>query len=51
MSLSVYTKGDYEEFCGFGRRKNKANSKPIQSMSLQLRSGQALSAVEWANLS
>ena len=22
-------KGDYEEFYGFGRRKNKANSKPI----------------------
>jgi hypothetical protein len=22
-------KGYYEDFCGFGRRKNKANSKPI----------------------
>jgi len=21
-------KGDYEDFCGFGRRKNKPNSKP-----------------------
>jgi hypothetical protein len=21
----------YEDFCGFGRRENKANSKPIQS--------------------
>jgi len=28
MSVSIYMKGYYEEFCGFGRRKNKANSKP-----------------------
>ena len=30
MSVSIYKKGEYEEFCGFGRRKNKANSKPIR---------------------
>ena len=29
MSVSIYMKGYYEDFCGFGRRKNKANSKPI----------------------
>ena len=28
MNLSIYMKGRYEDFCGFGRRKNKANSKP-----------------------
>jgi len=28
MSLSIYTKGRYEDFCGFGRQENKANSKP-----------------------
>jgi hypothetical protein len=26
--ISIYMKGYYEDFCGFGRRKNKANSKP-----------------------
>jgi hypothetical protein len=25
MSVSVYVKRYYEEFCGFGQRKNKAN--------------------------
>jgi len=29
MSLSIYMKGDYEEFHALRRRKNKANSKPI----------------------
>ncbi len=28
MSISIYIKGYYEEFRGFGLRKNKANSKP-----------------------
>ena len=28
MSLSIYMKGDYEDFNAFGLRKNKANSKP-----------------------
>ncbi len=28
ISISIYMKGDYEDFCGFGRRKNKPNSKP-----------------------
>ena len=28
MSLSIYMKRDYEDFCAFGLRKNKANSKP-----------------------
>jgi hypothetical protein len=28
MSVSIYMKGDYEDFQAFGRRKNKANSKP-----------------------
>ena len=27
MMLSVYMKGDYEEFCGFWRRENKANRR------------------------
>ena len=31
ISLSVYTKGYYEEIFDFGRRKNKANSKPISN--------------------
>ncbi len=29
ISLSIYMKGDYEEFHAQRRRKNKANSKPI----------------------
>jgi len=29
MSISIYMKGYYEDFCNFGRRKNKPNSKPI----------------------
>ena len=29
MSISIYMKGDYEEFHALRRRKNKANSKPI----------------------
>jgi len=28
MSVSIYKKGEYEDFHAFGRRKNKANSKP-----------------------
>jgi hypothetical protein len=28
MNVNIYLKRDYEEFVGFGRRKNKANSKP-----------------------
>jgi len=28
MDISVYMKGDYEDIYGFGRRENKANSKP-----------------------
>jgi len=27
-SLSIYMKGDYEEFHALRRQKNKANSKP-----------------------
>ena len=33
MDASIYMKRDYEDFCVFGRRKNKANSKPIQTQS------------------
>jgi hypothetical protein len=29
ISVSIYMKGCYEEFHALGRRKNKANSKPI----------------------
>jgi hypothetical protein len=29
MSISIDMKGDYEVFHALGRRKNKANSKPI----------------------
>jgi len=28
MSLSIYMKGDYEEFYALRRRKNKPNTKP-----------------------
>ena len=28
MGVSIYMKGDYEDFQAFVRRKNKANSKP-----------------------
>jgi len=28
MSVSIYLKGYYGDFCGFWRQKNKANSKP-----------------------
>ena len=28
MNVSIYIKGYYEEFYGFGLRENKANSKP-----------------------
>jgi len=28
--VSIYMKGDYDDFCGFGRRKNKPNSNPIK---------------------
>jgi len=29
MGVSVYIKGEYEEFHALRRRENKANSKPI----------------------
>ncbi len=29
MGVSVYLKGDYEDFYALSRQKNKANSKPI----------------------
>ena len=31
MNVYIYMKRGYDDFCDFGRRKNKANSKPIQS--------------------
>jgi len=31
MSLSIYMKGDYEDFQALRRRKNKPNSKPIKA--------------------
>jgi len=31
MSLSIYTKGDYEDFHALRRQKNKPNSKPIKA--------------------
>jgi len=33
MGVSIYMKGDYEDFQAFGRRKNKANSKPNKTNS------------------
>ena len=36
MSLSIYMKGDYEEFQALRRRKNKPNSKPIKSNFINL---------------
>ena len=38
MDVSIYMKGYYEDFHALGRRKNKANSKPI-SVSPQIYSG------------
>jgi len=35
MNVSIYMKGCYEEFSGFGLRKNKANSKPIKANSVR----------------
>jgi len=29
MNVYIYIKRVYDDFCGFVRRKNKANSKPI----------------------
>ena len=31
MSLSIYMKGDYEDFHALRRQKNKPNSKPIKA--------------------
>jgi len=28
MNVSIYMEGGYDDLCGFGRRENKANSKP-----------------------
>jgi hypothetical protein len=39
MSVSIYLKGDYEEFCGFGRRENKANFIVQRSAFRVLRKG------------
>ncbi|HUT46782.1 MAG TPA: hypothetical protein VMX36_10890 [Sedimentisphaerales bacterium] len=39
MSVSIYMKGDYEDFQPFRRRENKANSKPNKLV---------LSSVEWS---
>jgi len=36
MSLSVYMKGDYEEFHALRRRKNKANSKPNAGLWVEI---------------
>ena len=30
MNVNIYKKGDYEDFCDFRHKKNKANSKPIE---------------------
>jgi len=45
MSVSIYMKGDYEDFHALRRQKNKPNSKPNKANSKHV-----LSAVEWANL-
>ena len=37
MSLSLYMKGDYEEFHALRRRENKANSKPNKAKKLDSR--------------
>ncbi len=36
MSISIYMKGYYEDFCGFGWRKNKPNSNPNKPKQTQL---------------
>jgi len=37
MSLSIYMKGDYEEFHALRWRKNKPNSKPIADLWPEIR--------------
>jgi len=39
MNVYIHIKRGYDDFYGFGRRKNKANSKPNKLV---------LSAVEWS---
>jgi len=46
MSLSIYMKGDYEEFHALGRRKNKANSKPIISYCVLRKESQGLRSAD-----
>ena len=36
--VSIYMKGDYEEFQALKCRKNKANSKPIAGLCPEIRS-------------
>jgi len=48
MSVSIYLKGYYEALCGFGRRKNKAKTKPNKANLLSfsvLRSGKTAAFV------
>ena len=40
MSLSIYMKGDYEEFHAFRRRKNKANM-PVFGRKSEIRSSKS----------
>jgi hypothetical protein len=61
MYLSIYMKGDYEEFHALRRHENKPNSNPfleaigvyscefVVNLKKQTQSKHALSAVEWAN--
>jgi hypothetical protein len=53
MSLSIYMKGDYEDFHAFGRRKNKPNSKPnkakIERNECFLLMAQEIATALWAS--
>ena len=46
MGLSVYMKGDYEEFYALKAAKNKANSKPIKANQSQFSPSRWLKSVE-----
>ncbi len=47
MSVSIYKKGEYEDFHTLGRRKNKANSKPNKANRRALAEARNPKQNEW----
>ncbi len=45
-NVSIYLRREYDKLCGFGRRKNKANSKPI-SRRLNEPGGEKFPNLSW----